>query len=134
MADGFEDQEWVKLGVAAALAKEYQADQRSLLPLLADTFERSFPGNTQKRTKGLFGAKHVVALEITLGDFVFTIEDPGSGSLVAIRKRLVRGISLKTDSISMAECLQQLGEILEENARTSAETHNALARSLGLEI
>ena len=133
MADGFEDQEWVKLGVAAALAKEYQADQRSLLPLLADTFERSFPGNVQKRTKGMFGSKHLVSVEIALGDFVFAIEDPGSGSLVASRKRMVRGIALKTETISMAECLQQLGDVLEENARTSAETHNALARSLGLQ-
>jgi hypothetical protein len=134
MADSFEDQTWVKLGVAAALAKQYQADQRSLLTFLSDTLEKSFPGSFQKRTKGLFGGKHIVGLDITLSDFVFSIDDPGNGSLVATRKRMVRGIALKTDNISMSECLEQLGEVLEETAKRSGETHDALARSLGLGI
>ncbi len=134
MADGFEDQEWVKLGVASALAKEYDADQRQLLQLLAGTFEKAFPGQTRCATKGLFGAKHVVSLEVTVDDFVYTIEDLGHGSLAATKKKLVRGIALKTDSIPMDLCLGELAQALEARAQTSAATHKALAESLGLSI
>lgn len=132
MSDSFEDQEWVKLGVASALAKQFESDQRHLLQLLAQSFERDFPGQTKTRTKGLFSAKHVVALEITLGDFAYTIEDSGSGSLFATKKKIVRGIALKTDPIPVPDCLAELAQALETKARTSAETHNALAEALGL--
>ena len=132
MSDGFEDQGWVKMGVAAALSKEYEADQRALLQLLARSFEKTFPGKTQTKTKGFFSAKHVVSLEINLDDFVYTIEDPGLGNLLATKKKLVRGIALKTDTISMKTCLDELSQALETHAQTSSETHNALAQSLGL--
>jgi len=132
MSDGFEDQAWVKMGVAAALAQQYESDQRPLLQLLASSFERAFPGQTKTKTKGLFGGKHIVSLEVQIGDFVYTIEDPGSGSLVATRKKLVRGIALKTDPIPMQVCLGELAQALESRAQESSETHRALAESLGL--
>ena len=132
MADAFEDQEWVKLGVASALARQYESDQRPLLQLLADTFTRALPGQTAVKTKGLFGPKKVVGLEINLGGAAYAIEDPGGGSLVATKKKIVRGIVLKTEPLPMKDCLRELGEELEARAQTSQETHDALANTLGL--
>jgi len=132
MSDPFEEQSWVKMGVAGALAKEYEADQRALLQLLADSFEKVFPGKTQRKTKGLFGAKHVVSLEVEVEGFIYTIEDPGNGSLVATKKKIVRGIALKTETVPMQACLAELAQALDERAQGSAETHKALLESLGL--
>jgi hypothetical protein len=132
MPDAFEDQAWVKMGVAAALAQQYESDQRPLLQLLASSFEKAFPGQIKTQTKGLFGGKHIVSLEVTLGDYVYTIEDPGRGSLVATRKKLVRGIALKTEPLPMQACLDELAQELEIRAKSSSETHRALAESLGL--
>lgn len=132
MADEFEDQEWVKIGVAAALAKQYEEDQRALLPLLADSFEKTFPGKTQRKTKGLFGAKRTVGMEVAVDDYVYSIEDGGTGSLLATRKKMVRGIALKTEEIPMDACLAELAQALEIRAQTSSATHKALAESLGL--
>jgi hypothetical protein len=132
MADAFENQEWVKLGVASALARQFETDQRPLLQLLADTFTRALPGQTAVRTKGLFGPKRVVGLEIDLGDVAYAIEDPGGGSLVASKKKIVRGIVLKTEPVPMKQCLSELSEALEAKAQTSQATHDALADALGL--
>jgi len=133
MGDGFEDQGWVKLGVAAALAKQFESDQRPLLQLLAESFERAFPDQTKVKTKGFFGGKHVVSLEVTIGDAAYTIEDPGQGSLVAMKKKVVRGIALKTEPVAMPVCLAELAQALETRAQDSAETHHALAEALGLQ-
>jgi len=132
MSGDLEDEGWVKMGVAAALARQFESDQRPLLPLLADTFEKTFPGQTKTATKGFFGGKHIVSLEITLDDTAYKIEDPGNGSLVASKKKIVRGIALKTDPIPMAACLAELAKALEARAAQSIETHRALAESLGL--
>jgi hypothetical protein len=132
MPDAFEDQAWVKMGVAAALAQQYESDQRPLLQLLANSFEKAFPGQVKTKTKGLFGGKHIVSLEIAVDEYVYTIDDPGSGSLVATRKKLVRGIALKTEYIPMQACLEELAQELEIRAKSSSETHKALSESLGL--
>ena len=44
MADDFEEQEWVKFGVAASLSKQYAADQRSFLESLAIFLEGTMGG------------------------------------------------------------------------------------------
>ena len=88
MSDEFEQQEWVKFGVASALAKQYGADQRLFLDLLARMLESALPGETHiDRRGGLFSKKTVQRVAVTMDGMRYTLEDPGVGSLRAAQTR-----------------------------------------------
>jgi hypothetical protein len=132
MADEFEQQEWLKFGVAATLSKQYAADQRFFLELLAQMLEQALPEEAViGKRGGLFSKKTVQKVAVTLGDNRYTLEDPGRGPLLATRTRIVRGIALKTETIPVEEWLAELGTALDERARTSAAAREALARLIG---
>src|SRR5579884_3821418 len=93
MADDFEQQDWVRFGVAAALSKQYAADQRVFLDLLAQMLESALPNETEiGRRGGLFSKKTVQRVTVQMGDNRYTLEDPGRGPLQATRTHIVRGI------------------------------------------
>jgi hypothetical protein len=130
--DEFEQQDWVKFGVAAALSKQYAADQRVFLELLAQMLEGALPGETEVgRRGGLFSKKTVQRVAVTLGDNRYTLEDPGRGLLQATRTHIVRGIALKTEPIPVQEWLEEMGAALDERVRTNAAAREALARMVG---
>ncbi len=132
MSDPFEQQEWVKFGVAATLSKQYGADQRMFLGLLAQMLEGALPDEAEIiRKGGLFAKKTVQRVTVSFGDFKYTLEDPGRGPLIATRIRVVRGIALKTEPIPVEEWIAELGAALDERARSSAAAREALARMIG---
>jgi hypothetical protein len=132
VSDEFEQQDWVKFGVAAALSKQYGADQRTFLELLASMLEGALPGEAEiGRHGGLFSKKIVQRVTVTLGDNRYTLEDPGKGNLRATRTRVVRGIALKTEEMPMQEWVTELGAFLDERARTSQAAREALSRLVG---
>ena len=132
MSDPFEQQEWVKFGVAAALSKQYAADQREFLGLLAQMLEGALPGEVEiARKGGLFSKKTVQRATVTMGDYRYALEDPGRGPLLASRIRVVRGIALKTETIPVEEWLAELGAALDERAVKSAAAREALKRMIG---
>ena len=129
MSDPFEEQEWVKFGVAATLSKQYAADQRMFLDLLARMLEGALPGEVEiGRKGGLFSKKTVQRVSVLIGENDYSLEDPGRGPLSATRKRIVRGIALKTEAIPVEEWLAELGAALDDRASTSAAAREALAR------
>lgn len=132
MAGDFEDQGWVRLGVAAALGREAAADGKAFLPFLARLLQGAMPDETEVRTQGLF-KKAVVGVSVDLGGTRYTVEDPGRGPLAASRVQVVRGIALKTEAIGIAECLAELEVALEARAKESTQARSALASMLGLE-
>jgi hypothetical protein len=132
MADDFEAQDWVRFGVAATLSKQYAADQRGFLEMLARLLEGAMPGETEVlRRGGLFSKKTVQRVTVTLGENRFTLEDPGRGPLQAARVRVVRGIALKTEPISVEEWVDALSAYVDERARTDQAAREALARLVG---
>jgi hypothetical protein len=132
MSDPFEQQEWVKFGVAATLSKQYAADQRMFLGLLAQMLESALPDEIEiGRKGGLFAKKTVQRVIVTLGENRYTLEDPGRGPLMATRTRIVRGIALKTETVPVEEWLADLGAALDERAGSSAAAREALARMIG---
>jgi len=132
VTDGFEQQEWLKFGVAAALSKQYGADQRSFLELLASMLVAALPGDVDiTRRGGLFARKTVGALTVTLGENRYGLTDPGRGNLQATRTRVVRGIALKTEELPIQDWVAELGAFLDERARTSAAAREALSRLVG---
>lgn len=132
MADPFEQQEWVKFGVAATLSRQYAADQREFLELLAQMLEQALPEEAEiGRRGGLFSKKTVQKVALTLGENRYTLEDPGRGPLRASRAHIVRGIALKTETIPVEEWLAELGAALDERASNSAAAREALSRFIG---
>lgn len=132
MAGDLEDQGWARLGVAAALGREYAADGRAFLPFLVQLLEGAMPEETQVRTQGFF-KKSVVGVSVDLGGTRYVVEDPGRGGLAATRTQVVRGIALKTEPIAMADLLAELEVALEARAAENAGSRAALGKLLGLE-
>ncbi len=132
MAGDLEDQGWVRLGVAAALGREYAADGRNFLPFLVNLLQGAMPDETEVRTQGLF-KKSVVGVSVDLGGARYAVDDPGRGALAATRTQVVRGIALKTEAIAMPELLAELEAILEARAAENARARAALSQMLGLE-
>ena len=129
MSDEFEQQAWVRFGVAAELSKQYAADERQFLERLAAMLESALPGEIDiDRKGGLFSKKTVQRVSVTLDDYRYLLEDAGRGPLQAVRVKIVRGIALKTETLSVADWLAEIGELLDERARASAQTRAALAR------
>jgi hypothetical protein len=132
MPDEFEQQEWVKLGVAAALSRQYAADQRTFLANLAEMLQSAMPGEVQLSQRGgLFSKKTVQAISLPLGDDRYTLEDTGRGPLRATRVHVVRGIALKTDEIPVDQWLTEIGAGLDALAQRSAAARAALERVVG---
>ena len=132
MSDDFEGQGWARLGVSAALGREYAADGRAFLPFLVQLLEGAMPQETQVRTQGFF-KKSVVGVSVDLGGTRYAVEDSGRGALAAMRTQVVRGIALKTEPIAIPELLAELEAALEARAAENAGSRAALARMLGLE-
>ena len=132
MSDDFEQQEWVKFGVATTLAREYAADERQFLEMFAGMLESALPGEVEVTRKGgFFSKKTVQRVAITLGENRYALEDTGHGPLQAARIRVVRGIALKTEALPMQDWLAELGALLDERARVSAQAREALSRLVG---
>jgi len=123
----------LNLGVAAALGKHYATDQRTFLETLATMLESALPDETViERRGGLFAKKTVKRIVIALDEFRYTLEDRGRGPLHAVRTRIVRGIALKTEEITMDTWLTELGATLDQRANSSAAAREALARIIGV--
>lgn len=123
----------LNLGVAAALGKQYAADQRTFLETLAPMLESALPDETViERRGGLFARKTVQHIVVTLDEFRYTLADAGRGPLHASRTRIVRGIALKTEEVPMEEWLAGLGTALDQRANSSAAAREALARMIGV--
>jgi|YelNatPaOPRAMG01_1025707.scaffolds.fasta_scaffold18956_5 hypothetical protein len=129
MTDDFENQDWVKFGVAAALTRQYGADERQFMEELATMLENAMPGEVElKKHGGLFSKKTLQAVSVTLEDYRYTLEDPGHGPLRATRTKIVRGIALKTEEMTISDWLEAFGEALENRMRVSSAAREALSR------
>lgn len=119
---------WLKLGVAAELAKNYAQEGSGFLRSLALMLQAALPRETEVMQRGgWFAKKETSGVLVTLGEDRLSLEDIGRG-LRATRTRIVRGIALKTEEISVEEWLQELGATLDERARTNRATRDALEK------
>ncbi len=129
MSDDFEQQEWVKFGIATTLSKQYSADQRVFLERLAIMLETGMPQETEVIRKGAIFSKKIVSKVIVhFGENRLMIEDEGRGPLKASRARIVRGIALKTESVSVDDWVSELSETIDERSKTNRAAREALSR------
>lgn len=119
---------WERVGVSAALAKSYAEDEREFLALLGTLMESALGTETRIERRGFFGGGSVQRIAIALDEYTYVIEDPGRGPLAATRKRVVRGVALKSEEMQVPEWIDALGAAIDARAATSQRARDALAK------
>jgi hypothetical protein len=108
------------------------ADAHLFLQALDAKLEGALPGQvTVERHGGLFSRAHPVkTIALELGEHRYRIAEAGHGRPRAQRTRVVRGIALKTDELSVEEWLSSLAHELSDLAQSSERAREALERLL----
>lgn len=125
------EEDGIGFEVVAATLRADATDLNAFLPALAVKLEGALPTQTQVRYhSGLFGKKkEVQAVEVDLGELHFQIEEE-HGRLVATRRKAVRGIVLKSETLPLDVWIDELSTVLAGEAERSDTGRSALQRML----
>ena len=120
------------LDLIAASLRADAGDTHTFLETLAVKLEDALPAGVSvtRRRSGLRGPKTVAAIAVDAGGDRLELERDGL-ALQARRARRSGGITLRTESLAVDAWLGALAEVLAEQARSSQQTRDALARVLG---
>jgi hypothetical protein len=123
--------DWESLGVSGALLSRYQHDQQALLDQLAVFLESTLPQQTSiKRTHGLIGPRRTTGLSIELASARYSLEHAERTGLQASRTHVVRGVAVRTDTLSVANWLEDLSAALGGELERTDDNRAALDRLL----
>jgi hypothetical protein len=115
----------IAAGILAATMRASASDAEQLLELLAEKFEQSLPEHTRVARKGgLFKKKRVHSIAIAFGEYEYLIER--DDRINARRVRIVRGIVIKTEPLTMEEWIDELAAELARQAEGNQRTRDAL--------
>ena len=115
--------------LAASLKAEGQSIEQ-FLEHLGKTLEQVFPEHTTVETAGGFlSQKHVASIEVAFPEEVYRIARHGH-HLETEKKKLVRGIALKTEHLDVDAWLIGLAGALSKLSASSARAHDALSKHL----
>ncbi len=117
--------------VAASLRAD-AADLRAFVGALAAKLEGALPGGVEvvRRGGGLFGGqKHVARIGVTIGPDELVLETE-AGGVSCLRRTVVRGISLKSEELSLDAWIEAVSHALVAEAQESERGRAALARLL----
>ncbi|MGH2449581.1 MAG: hypothetical protein ACRDFS_13395 [Chloroflexota bacterium] len=118
------------------LAASLRADAQDLsmfADVLADKLEAALPAETrvERKSKGIFSSeKQVRSVAIDLGDERYDLAVDKS-RFEPRRAKIVRGIVLKTEPLSLAEWIDALSTAIASRAQRSEQAREALHRILG---
>jgi len=126
-----EDQEWLRLGVAATMARQFGEDQRAFVESLATYLEQALPDRARvlRRRASLIGQRQVRELTVEFGDDRYLLTVGAGGSLSASRTLTKRGIALSTREMPVPEWITELCGRLEELALENQAAADALQRA-----
>ncbi len=124
--------DWESLGVAGNLLARYQQDQHTLLDQLATFLEATLPHQTSvKRTHGVFGPRHTTSLTLELAGARYALTQQAQhADLEASRTRVVRGVAVRTEQLSVEDWLTQLSAALGAELDRTENGRAALDRLL----
>jgi hypothetical protein len=123
--------DWESLGVAGALLVRYQQDQQALLDQLATFLESTLPRQTSiRRTLGVIGPRRTTGLSVEIGGTRFELSQANRSGLEAGRTRVVRGVAVRTESLSIETWLTELSAALEGELERTGGGRAALERLL----
>ena len=107
------------LDALAATLRADAADMRAFLPALAVRLEEAFPDRCQvkRKRKGMLSGERVVdSVSVAFGEEVYRLGYEG-GQVAASRVKVVRGITLKSEPLSVetwiADLVSELGSVAE---------------------
>lgn len=117
--------------VLASSLRADAGDAKTFLEALATKLGGALPSRTQvQRESHLFSShKPVKQISLDVGEFHYQIGHQHD-ALVAQRTRVVRGIALKTEALSVDQWLGELTQALLDLAEQSAQDRAALQRML----
>ncbi len=122
-----------RIGVAGALAREYLADQHRFLEILAGVLQRSLGDYVQvKYSGGFLSKRQLKGIALAYDDYVYALEKDGTRPIRATMTHTVRGITLKTETISVEEWVKTVSALIESSAAQHASARTALEEMLGL--
>jgi hypothetical protein len=108
-----QNQAWLRVGVASELVRQYNSDSADFFQSLAILLEAMLPNIAQiEKRGGLFSKKKPFRITIPDGENRLVLEEGEAGVLRATHTRIVKGIALKTEDVSMQEWLEELSETL----------------------
>ncbi len=113
----------MQVEMLAASLRASSTDLKAFMEALAVKLEGSL--------RGMFSREHPVKeVTVNLGNFQYRISRERQGPLLTQRAKVVRGIVLKTDQISMDQWINELAQGLAEEAVHSAQARSALEQFL----
>lgn len=130
--DDSTDQTGMEFELLAASLRADAGDAGAFLEALATKLSGALPQRTQiERAGGLFSRAHPVhRLTVRLGEWEYALVAEPGGALEASRTHAVRGITLKSEPLSLDQWITELSADLAELARTSLQDQMALRRLL----
>lgn len=122
----------LQMELFAASLRADATDVKAFLEALAAKLQGALPQQTTvTRHSGLFAREHPVkSVELTLGDYHYSISRERQGPLLARRAKIVRGIVLKNDQLTVEQWIEELATALAATAASSAQARDALHRFL----
>lgn len=109
--------------VAAILAQRSREDRSELLDELVATLSGIVPGVQVDRA---LLRRHVTAVRMPLGDFVYSLKRNASGSFESSRQHAVRGVVIRTEPMELDAFLAELGPALDAELRRTEKGRDAL--------
>jgi hypothetical protein len=109
--------------VAAILAQRSREDRTALLDELVAMLSEIVPGVQVERA---LLRRHVTAIRLPLGDFVYVLRRSASDGFEASRHREVRGVVIRTDPMEIDAFLAELGLALDTELRRTERGRDAL--------
>jgi hypothetical protein len=116
--------------LAAALRSAHK-QAGDLLEYLAKMLEVSFPEGTKISRDGWFMSEKraVKELKVSMGDAEYQItRNSKSSNFSARRAKIVRGVVLKTEEISLDDCIDEIVQHLAALAKKNESARKALER------
>ena len=122
----------LQMEMLAASLRADSTDNRAFLEALAAKLSGSLPNQTIViRHSSIFSRDHPVKeIAVTMGDYQYRIGREKQGPIMTQRAKVVRGIVLKTEQISMDQWIDELAGALAHEAEHSAQARIALERFL----
>lgn len=116
----------------AASLRADAGDATAFLEALATKLGGALPQRTQiERNGGIFSRTHPVRrISVRLGEWEYQVAAEPGGALAASRAHAVRGITLKSEPMSLDQWIEDLSADLAELAQTSLQDQTALRRLL----
>lgn len=122
----------LQVDLFAASLRADMTDLKAFMEVLATKLEGAMPMHTSvTRQSGLFSREHPVReINVVFGDYQYRISRERQGPLTALRAKVVRGIVIKTEQIPVEQWIEELAQLLAQEASKSAQARAALERFL----